>query len=356
MPPHDLRAPTLSRRILHGLLLASALAITLGPTDVRAADDEAPSIGETLVREAADYGWRSWVRHRVYKPSDDERYGLQFDDNWQQCSADLPLVVIVHGFNSTPQKNDGVLAPLREAGFPCAGFAYPNDHTLRESAARLSRELKALARQHPNRRIALVTHSMGGLVARACVEDPALDPGNVTRLIQIAPPNQGTLLAHVAVATDLWEHWVGRRGGAPWTRWRDSIVDGLGEAADDLVPGSEFLATLNARPRNPDVQYAILLGTDASVSADEMDWIRDAVEVTGGRLPGLRSASDRLNNLLLDMEELVDGKGDGVVAVKRGRLAGVADIEVLSFGHLSCTASDSADGPTVQQAILARLR
>ena len=345
------------RRTVSALLVAIAVAGPLhGPT-ARAEDaGESPTVGETLVREASGYGWRRWLRHRVYKPADDARYGLQFDEHWEQCNADLPVIVLVHGFNSTPQRNDAVLAPLRAAGYACAGFAYPNDQTLSESAERLSAALKEFAAAHADRKLALVTHSMGGLVARACLEDPALDPGDVTRLIQIAPPTHGTLLAHAAVATDIWEHWLGRSGGAPWTRWRDSIVDGLGEAGDDLVPGSPFLTKLNARDRNPSVQYSILLGTTASVSEDEMGWIRDAVAKTGGRVPGLSQASDRLHDLLVDMDELVDGKGDGVVAVKRGRLAGVDDVAVLPFGHLTCTSGDSEDGVSVQQAVLARLR
>lgn len=96
---------------------------------------------------------------------------------------------------------------------------------------------------------------MGGLVARACLEEPALDPGNVVRLIMIAPPSQGTLVARAAVATDVWEHWLGRKTGGPWARWHDSVVDGLGEAANDMIPGSPFLRQLNAKPRNASVAF-----------------------------------------------------------------------------------------------------
>ena len=149
---------------------------------------------------------------------------------------------------------------------------------------------------------------------------------------------------------------VGARGGG-WTRWRDSVVDGLGEAADDLVPDSQFLVELNARQRNQAVRYAIFLGTDAAVEADEMDWIRSAVRKTGGRVPGVRSAADRLDGWLGQMDEVVDGKGDGVVSVRRGMLEGVDDVVVLPFGHLSVT-GDSNEPPVrrVRQELLARLR
>jgi hypothetical protein len=135
------------------------------------------------------------------------------------------------------------------------------------------------------------------------------------------------------------------------------VVDGLGEAADDLKPGSPFLTTLNARPRNSRIRYALFLGTGASVSQAEMDWIRSALEKTTGRCPGVAGCTTRLNGLLADMEELVDGKGDGVVAVKRGRLKGVDDVVILPFGHLACTGQPDCDAVRqVQHELLARLQ
>jgi pimeloyl-ACP methyl ester carboxylesterase len=334
--------------------------------DDAAADASLSQEGEVLaasreiVSEAADYSFRRWLRSRVWDEEDEARYGLVFDENWQEIaktSPDLPLVILVHGFNSNPLKNAAVLEPVRAAGFPAATFAYPNDWEIDESASRLSHSLKQIAEQYPQQKIALVTHSMGGLVARACLENAELDPGNVTRLVMIAPPTHGTMLAHVAVATDVWEHWLGRPDGGPWTRCRDSVIDGLGEAADDMVPGSRFLADLNARPRNAKVRYSIFLGTHASVSEDEMKWMRTALQETGGQCPGLRNCTGRFDNLLADMEELVEGKGDGVVALKRGRLDGVDDVLVLPFGHLNCTGPvESEATKQVQAELLSRLR
>ncbi len=323
-------------------------------------ESEVLAASREIVREAADYSFRRWLRNRVWDEEDEARYGLVLDENWQTAAAaapDLPLVVLVHGFNSNPQKNAAVLEPVRAAGYPAATFAYPNDWEISESASRLSHSLKQIVEQHPDQKIALVTHSMGGLVARACLEDKELDPSNVTRLVMIAPPTHGTMLAHIAVATDVWEHWLGRANGGPWDRCRDSVIDGLGEAADDMVPGSTFLTDLNARPRNPHVRYTIFLGTCASVSEGEMKWMRTALQETGGNCPGLRDCTGRFDNLLSDMEELVEGKGDGVVALKRGRLDGVDDVLVLPFGHLTCTGPVDGDATRqVQEELLARLR
>jgi pimeloyl-ACP methyl ester carboxylesterase len=319
-------------------------------------------VGRSVVREAADYSYRRWLRNRIWSEEDEARYGLQLDQGWQTAAAkspELPLVVLVHGFNSNPQRNAPVLAPIRAAGFPCASFAYPNDWDLRESSALLSRQLKKFAKEHPEAKVALVTHSMGGLVARACIENAKLDPGNVTQIVMVAPPSQGTVLAHLAVATDVWEHWINRPEGGCWTRWRDSVVDGLGEAADDLVPGSPFLTELNARPRNARVRYTLFLGTGAAVAEGEMKWLRSALlkMKTSGECAGLRSCSGKLGDMLEDMEEIVDGKGDGVVAVKRGRLDGVDDVVILPFGHLNCTGQpDQQCVRELQQQLLVRLR
>jgi pimeloyl-ACP methyl ester carboxylesterase len=283
-------------------------------------------------------------------------YGLVLNDGWQQVAADQPVVIVVHGFNSRPEKNRAMLAAIEAAGHPCGTFAYPNDYTIRASAQLLSCELRRFAREHPERRVALVCHSMGGMVARACVEDGLYDPGNVDRLIMIAPPTCGSCIAYFAVGTDLWEHWLVRRSGSPWRRVHDSVVDGLGEAADELRPDSEFLAELNARCRNPRLEYSIILGTGARMSEAELEWIRESVVGRLAEVPGAERGAKRLDLLLADLDELVAGKGDGVVAVKRGRLEGVDDMLVIPFGHLSVTGDATTDAVRrVQEAVLQRL-
>jgi hypothetical protein len=194
-------------------------------------------------------------------------------------------------------------------------------------------------------------------VARACIEDSLYDPGNVARLIMVAPPTHGTLIAHFAVGTDLWEHWLSRDDGGPWRRTRDAIVDGLGEAADDLCPDSEFLQVLNARPRHPRVRYTILLGTGALIEEPQLMWIRESVCDGLAEMPGGDRCAERLDAILSDIDELVEGKGDGVVAVKRGRLDGVSDTVILPFGHLSVAGEAKSEvAQTVQRAILARVQ
>jgi pimeloyl-ACP methyl ester carboxylesterase len=303
------------------------------------------------------YRARSWLRQKLVCEDDLACYGLRLDDGWEHTPEETPVVVVVHGFNSSPPQNAALMTPLRAADLPCGSFAYPNDHTILTSAQLLSNELRRFRRQYPQRRIALVCHSMGGLVARTCVEDPLYDPGNVERLIMIAPPTHGTLIAYFAVGTDLWEHWLSRTSGGPWRRTRDSIVDGLGEAADDLCPESEFLQVLNDRPRNRRVRYSILLGTGACFKEAHLAWIRESICDQVAMFPGGDNDAERLDEMLSDIDELVEGKGDGVVAVKRGRLEGVADTLVMPFGHLSVAGEPHNEVlRNVQQAVLERVR
>jgi len=351
------------RRFLAAVLVALLWGIPVrqvAAEDAAAVERTALAVVRTVYRKASDHSFRRWIRETVVTDQDNERFGLKLADDWHAATArapELPLVVILHGFNSTPARNAAILEPVLAAGYPTAAFVYANDRDLIDSATRLSAALRDLAMSHPDRRVALVTHSMGGLVARACLEDPALDPGNVTRLVMIAPPSHGSMIAHAAFGADLWEHWINRTEGGFGDRLRDSIVDGLGEAADDLVPHSPFLTRLNARPRNPQVRYAIFLGTHAAVSTAQRDWLRWAVRKSANRVEGLRRFTGSIDDVMVDMDELVEGQGDGVVSVGRGRLAGVDDVVLLPFDHFSCTGKrESPAVAQLQDAILARLK
>jgi pimeloyl-ACP methyl ester carboxylesterase len=322
-----------------------------------------PSAESALAQAAAGpsdcshFRTREWLRARIFRDSDLANFGLRLEDGWRDLPGEKPVVIMIHGFNSTPARNAAMLGPIHDAHIPCGTFAYPNDHDIATSAQMLSCELRRFAKTYPNRRVILLCHSMGGMVARACVENPACDPGNVDRLILIAPPTHGTVLARFAIGSDVWEHWLSRTSGGPWTRARDSIVDGLGEAADELCPDSEFLTELNRRPRNGRVRYSLLLGTGALMTEGQLLWIRESVCDSLAKVPGTDGSVEKLEALLNDIDELVDGKGDGVVAVKRGRLENVSDTLVMPFGHIAVTGEPRDDVLRhVQQAVLERVQ
>jgi hypothetical protein len=117
------------------------------------------------------------------------------------------------------------------------------------------------------------------------------------------------------------------------------------------------LHDLNSRPRNSRVRYTVFLGTGARFNEAQLAWIRDSVCDQLAKMPGGEGCADRLESILSDIDELVEGKGDGVVAVKRGRLDGVSDTLVMPFGHLAVTGEPNNDAlRDVQRAVVERLR
>ena len=151
----------------------------------------------------------------------------------------------------------------------------------------------------------------------------------------VATPNQGSHLAFLPGGFDLFEHLVKRDPDAG--RFAASWQDGLNEARGDLRPDSKFLRTLNARKRNADVRYSLVLGNDAALSESSVAQLTSLLKQAQEKSKTLQLASPRLDPILTDPAEFTDGEGDGVVAVKRGRLDGVEDTIVLSFCHNAIT-------------------
>jgi pimeloyl-ACP methyl ester carboxylesterase len=326
--------------------------------------NESPALQITLDRVALLSTERRFLARikegarRIFPNRPRTNFGLSFDDGWKDAPLDKPLVVLVHGWQSTPQRWNGVLKEIRALGFPCGLLRYPNDGPIAESGQLLATELKKVARDQPQRKVTIISHSMGGLVARAAIEDPRWNPGNVAQLIMVAPPSHGSLLAEFGFGTDLFEMALPGEDRTVLTRFYASIEDGLCEASRDLAPGSLFLKELNARQRNDQVKYSILLGTGGLMKPEDLERTRAELQAQGESNRFVRFFEKKLDAMLADMDEVVEGKGDGVVALKRGRLEGVADTVVLNFRH-NTILFEIADDPAakaLQQEVLARLK
>ena len=298
------------------------------------------------------------IRDQVAKnhpPAD--QFGLHLPPDLSSHDVQQPLVIVVHGFNSSPARFAPLVKMLTDDGILSAAYSYRDDQPIMESADQLSADLKQLASDHPQRPIALVTHSMGGLVSRAVIEQAALDPGNVTKLIMVAPPSHGSLLAQFAFGIDILDHIADHFLSNETTRFYALIEDGLSKARNDLKPQSLLLRKLNALPRNPKVRYSIFLGTGGHLQQSQIDILRQKVRSAAEENTAVELFTPILTATLDDLDEVIEGKGDGVVAVKRGRLEGVTDTLICDFSHLSVLQSTyELENDVVYQGLLKRLR
>lgn len=263
-----------------------------------------------------------------------EAYGMRARASYRPNDPARPTVCLVHGLNSSSGGFVHFIPWLEEAGYGVVTYDYPFNRPIEESCASFARDWAAFRRQSGDRLPwAIVAHSMGALLARSLVEDDATWKGDVSSMILIAPVNSGSHLARVQTVVQLMNGLQSIQSKKT-SRAMLHLSEGMGEAAQDMLPGSAFLTELNRRPRRRGVPYHIVAGDVGFLTREGRAQIEARVELVNrnagifGRLT--QAATADLPALL---DELTDGTGDGCVAVERTRLEGVADHVVLHANH-----------------------
>lgn len=301
------------------------------------------------------------------------QFGLMLDDGIFPGDVELPkieevkrrivfskkrLCIFVHGLNSRSAMMEPLAELIKKEGFAVGYFDYPNDDKISRSAFLFSEELKKHQVRFPAQKISIIAHSMGGLVARNAIEDARLGSGNVDQLIMICTPNQGSNLAKLAIGQDVWEHYASGADVVPsLSRLQSSLADGVNEAATDLKPNSKFLSELNKLPRNKSVRYSSLLGDNGTIKKNQVESLAKRIEKWSLDSKWVKLVTRNGLKKIEDFSEIIEGKGDGVVAVEAAALHGVDDVKVFGVTHRSMwTSPNDESSQELFRCVIDRLR
>lgn len=149
-----------------------------------------------------------------------------------QCH-DTP-VVLVHGFGHNRSAWFLLDRRLRQAGFSSVHTLNynPFTHDVAQIAARLKERVELIRALTGASRVHLVGHSLGGVVIRWYVQELGGDEV-VGTAVTVAAPHGGTPAAHTGA------HFGGR----------------LSRTAQELLPGSDVMRRLNAKPLPQSVRW-----------------------------------------------------------------------------------------------------
>ena len=164
-------------------------------------------------------------------------------------------VVLVHGYQASPQIFSGVSAYLKSQGFDPLGFSYASDKGVISSAAQLSDYLDKVKTDMASdgiqvKRFDLISHSMGGLVARyyTCSSGYSAK-GNVRKLIFVSVPQRGSPFASIGL------------------KYYDD--QGMRDLLTDSTLYSEIFPSLSNGGLNPSIQTGSIMGRYDEVVGSE---------------------------------------------------------------------------------------
>lgn len=283
---------------------------------------------------------------------------------WTALDAEAAVgrraIILVHGLDELDTVWDDLGRAMNlervPDGVSVLRFEYPNDQSPAKSAEELDASLVSL-RERGVRHVDFVCHSMGGLVTRDALTRPTLafasTPERVPAIdlmFMAGTPNHGSALATLQWISELREQL---------TRWVESEdrnvraladfgFDGKGEAARDLLPGSDYIAGLNSRPLPQGVRIVNIIGRVGTPGDNSIEEVVTAPVIK--RVLGDEQAR-RLRDACRDMHRAL---GDGIVPVRSAWLDGVSESVFVEATHCGLLRGESDDAPGVR-AVLDRL-
>jgi len=282
------------------------------------------------------YGFRihADLNHQNVNPENFDFTAALNPANPQQSPRQF--IILVHGLDDPGRIWNSARPILLKHGYIVCEFDYPNDQAIVPSAKLFAENLKQL-RSLGLTHASIVAHSMGGLVARETLTNPTYYHGDATgnntyptidRFIMAGTPNHGAAMAHLRFTAEIRDQ-ITRAISGDGILFGGSL-DGSGEAESDLLPNSDFLRTLNARPLPDNTTITIIAGKTSPIDENEIQNLAGSLKQN---LPS--SALLNINALVIDLNKLTNGLGDGVVSVNSTKLSGVSDFVIVPGNHLT---------------------
>lgn len=195
-------------------------------------------------------------------------------DGRAKLSSDK-VCVLIHGYWRSKDSLKGLRKGLKNAGYEVYAINYPSSRlemdTLAEQIRSILKDIRG-----DFKKVDVVTHSMGGIVVRNILSGD--DSPDVNRLVMIAPPNQGAILADMLLS---W--WPSERIAGPAGKQMMTDIESYTKIAG--IPKCDF-------------------GIIAATRGDGKGW-----------------------------NPLIPGEDDGVVGVENTRLEGMKDHIILHGMH-----------------------
>ena len=294
----------------------------------------------------------------VFVPADDSPEAARaMPSKWVPLTDAHPvpkrLVLLVHGLDEPGDIWSDLAEALVNNGHAIARFEYPNDQRVLDSGAAMVEHLRA-ARAAGVEEVTIVAHSMGGLVSfdaltrgdgyAGVVRTPADFP-RVVRFVAVGTPWEGSPWAPLRAAAEVREQitrWMMDESWdlRPVLHYRR---DGVGQAGQDLEPGSALVTELAARPWPEGLPLTVIAGQITRPDPGKLE------KFEGSELLGELLGREQLESLTADLRRASEELGDGVVSVQSALARETDDAQVFEVNHRALVRHSPVDFLTGQE-------
>lgn len=333
------------RGLLRAAVAVGVLLLFAGALVLLGGRDRLNRVGPMLIAEGVGLiarGVSTNLGHTQDRRADNELGLRRYDPalgGWVALRDGEPLpqraVVLVHGLDEPGSIWDQLAPALHSDGHDLIRFDYRNDQAIARSTDAFADAMARLESAGVSE-LDLVCHSMGGLVARDWLTHDDGYPQTDLRvgtLITLGTPHHGSAWARLRAVAEVREQvqrWAGSDDMDP-ARLLGFMDDGSGGAGVDLLPGSDYLTDLNARPMPAGVRVVCVVGR-----TDQPSTLPGVVGSASARA-ALRNllGEAQARTVLDELDRLGRELGDGVVPVSSAVMDGADEVVRVRANHRS---------------------